>query len=256
MNTRLRVCAIFTFVFAALAWPAASYAQIKAIVSGGFRVAYQDVLPEFERTTGIKVETGSGPSQGNSPDAIPAQIRRGVAADVVLMSREGLDELIGEKKILAGSDVNLAQTPTGMVVRAGAPRPDISTAEAFKQTLLRAKSVAFPASTTGIYLVERLFPRLGIADAMKAKSSTVGAEAVARGEIEIAIRPASELVTVPGVTYVGPIPQDVQFISVFSGGVVASSQHVDAAKRLIAFMASDKAVAAIRKAGMESPAHR
>lgn len=254
MEMRLQASARLTFVLAvALGWPAVSSAQVKVIVSGGFRVAYQELLPEFERTTGITVTTGSGPSQGDSPNAIPAQIRRGVAADVVLMSREGLDEIMAEGKILAGSDVNLAQTPTGMAVRTGAQRPDINTVEAFKQTLLRAKSVAFPASTTGIYLVEKLFPRLGIADAMKAKSSTAGAAAVARGEVEIAIRPASELVTVPGVTYVGPIPHDVQFISVFSGGVVSGSTHVESAKQLIAFMASDKAAAAIRKAGMETP---
>jgi molybdate transport system substrate-binding protein len=167
------------------------------------------------------------------------------------MSREGLDELIAENRILKGSEVNLAQTPTGMAVRAGAPLPDINSVEAFKQTLLRAKSVAFPASTTGIYLVEKLFPRLGIAEAVAGKSSTVGAAAVARGEVEIAIRPYSELVTVPGVTYVGPIPKDVQFVSVFSGAVVTGSTQVDGAKRLIAFMASEKAAAAIRKAGME-----
>ncbi len=101
MNTRLQAIVRFTIVLAlALAWPAASFAQVKVIVSGGFRVAYQELLPEFERTTGIKVTTGSGPSQGNSPDAIPAQIRRGVPADAVLMSREGLDELIAENRIL------------------------------------------------------------------------------------------------------------------------------------------------------------
>lgn len=164
MKTRLQAAGRFMIVLAlALAWPAASFAQVKVIVSRGFRVAYQQLLPELERTTGIKVTTGAGPSQGDSPNSIPAQIRRGVPADVVLMSREGLDELIAENRIVKGSDVNLAQTPTGMAVRAGAPQPNISTAEAFKQTLLRAKSVAFPASTTGIYLVEKLFPRLGIA---------------------------------------------------------------------------------------------
>jgi molybdate transport system substrate-binding protein len=257
MNTRFQALARFTFVTAALLmWPAASFAQVKVIVSGGFRTAYETLLPEFERTTSIKVTTGTGPSQGDTPEVIGAQLRRGVPADVVLMSREGLDELIAEGRIAAGSDVNLAQTPTGMAVRAGAPMPDIRTVEAFKQTLLRAKSVAFPGSTTGTYLVKELFPRLGIADALASKSSTVGAAAVARGEVEIAIRPASELLNVAGVAYVGPIPTDVQFISVFSGAVVAGSKEVEASKRLIAFLASDRAATAIRNAGMEPPKAR
>ena len=107
---------------AVLAFPAASFAQIKVIISGGFSAAYQEVLPEFERTTGIKVTTTSGGSFGNAPTTIGAQLRRGVSADVVIMSREGLNELIAEGRIVAGTDTDLAQSPLGMAVRAGAPR--------------------------------------------------------------------------------------------------------------------------------------
>ena len=227
-----------------------SSAQLKVIASGGFRTAYQMVLPEFEQNTGIKVTTGAGASQGTSPDVIGAQLRRGVPADVVVMSREGLDELIAEGRIVARSVVDLAMTPTGMAVRAGAPLPDISTADAFKQTLLRAKSISFPASTTGFYLVKKLFPRLGIADALAAKSSTKGTTAVASGEVEIAIRPASELLNVAGIAYVGPVPAELQFISVFSAAIVEGSQEIDAAKRLIAFLAADQSATAIQIAGM------
>jgi molybdate transport system substrate-binding protein len=149
------------------------------------------VLPEFERTTGIKVSTAPGMSQGNNPTVILAQLRRGVRADVVILGREGLDDIIGHHRIVAGTDVNLAQTPLGVAVRAGAPKPDISTVDAFKAILLRAKSVAFMPSTTGIYLTTKLFPRLGIANEMAKKSTTLGVAEVAKGNAEIAIQPVS-----------------------------------------------------------------
>jgi molybdate transport system substrate-binding protein len=252
MHTRFQTLARALFALTTVfIWSAAANAQIKVITSGGFRTAYEAVLPEFEQITGIKVTTSTGPSQGNTPTVIGAQLRRGVPADVILLSREGLDELIAEGRIVKGSDVNLAQTPTGMAVRMGAPIPDISTVEAFKQTLLRAKSIAIPSSTTGIYLVKELFPRLGIAEALASKSSTSGPQAVAQGEVEITIRPASELLSIEGVSYIGPIPAELQFISVFSAAIVAGSKEIDASKRLIEFLASGKATIAIRKAGME-----
>jgi molybdate transport system substrate-binding protein len=233
----------------------ASLVQLHVIASGGFRTAYQRVLPEFERTTGIRVTTGAGASQGKSPDVIGAQLRRGVTADMVIMSREGLDELIEEGRLIADSVVDLACTPTGVAVRAGAPVPDISSVEAFKQTLLNAKSIAYPASTTGFYLADRLFPKLGIAEALAGKCSTRHVSAVANDEVEIAIRPASELLNVAGLHYAGPIPAEVQFISVFSAAIVTGSQEIAAARQLIAFLASEKTVPAIRHAGME-PAHK
>src|SRR6201982_2643918 len=147
-----------------LAWPHAAMAQIKVLMSGGFSGAYEQLLPEFERTSGIKVATGSGASQGTGPQTIAAQLARGVPANVVILSREGLSELIAAKRIVAGTDVNLARVPLGVAVRAGAPKPDVSTVEAFKQVLLEAKTVAIPGSTSGIWLTTDLFPRLEIAD--------------------------------------------------------------------------------------------
>lgn len=254
MNKRRHAPTGIVFVIAAvLALPTASFAQVelKVIISGGFSAAYQKVLPEFERTTGIKVTTTSGPSQGNSPDTIGSQIRRGVPADVVIMGKEGLVDLIKDGKIAAGTNVDLAQTPVGVSVRAGAPKPDISTVDAFKQTLLRAKSIAIPTSTVGIYLTTTLFPKLGIADEMTGKTRISDASAVAKGDAELAIRPVSELLPVPGIELVGAIPQKVQYNSVFSAAEVAGSKEPEAAKRLIAFLASEKAVAAIKNSGME-----
>src|ERR1700733_8002134 len=128
------------FAFALFALPAASFAQLNVIMSGGFSAAYQEALPDFEKSTGITVTTARGQSQGNGPNAIGAQLRRGAPADVVIMSKEGLEQLIADGKIAAGTQVDLARTPLGVDVGAGAPKPDISTVDAFKRTLLSAKS--------------------------------------------------------------------------------------------------------------------
>ena len=171
------------------------------------------------------------------------------------MNRAGLDELIAEGRIVAGTDVDVAQTYLGLAVRAGAPKPDISTVDAFRQTLLRAKSVTFDSSTTGIYLTTKLFPRLGIADEMAKKSTATGATAVASGDAEIAVQPVSEILPVRGVDLVGTIPAEVQYVAVFAAAVVAGSKETEAARRLIAFLTSEGATAAIKKSGME-PAKR
>ena len=223
------------------------------IVSGGFAPVLREILPEFQKSTGIEVEVGSGQSQGNGPNTIAAQLRRGVAADVVIMAREGLNELIADGRIAAGTDVDLAQTPLGVAVRTGARRPDIGTVDAFQQAMLRAKSVTFPGSTTGIYLATKLFPQLGIAAEMAGKISNTGVSAVAKGDAEIAVQPVSELLHISGVDYVGTIPTEIQYISVFSAAIVAGSKDAEAAKRLIAYLVSKEATPAIRQGGMERP---
>jgi molybdate transport system substrate-binding protein len=242
---------LVTAMAAVLALPTASFAQLNVITSGGFSVAYRELLPEFEKATGIRVNTTSGASQGSGPNTIGAQLRRGVPADVVIMSREGLSELIAEGRIVAGTDVDLARTPLGVAVRAGASKPEISTVDAFKKTMLRAKSVTFPGSTTGIYLTTKLFPQLGIADEMRGKVTNIGVAAVARGDAEMAVQPVSELLHAPGVDFVGTIPAEIQYVSVFTAAMVAGSKEPEASKRLIAFFASENATAAIKKSGME-----
>src|SRR6266545_1589149 len=130
--------------------PTIARAQLDVLMSGGFGGAYERLLPEFEKASGVKVTTRSGASQGSGPQTIAAQLARGVPADVVILSREGLSELIAAKRIVAGTDVDLARVPLGVAVRAGAPKPDVSTVDAFKQVLLKAKTVAVPGSTSGI----------------------------------------------------------------------------------------------------------
>src|SRR5246127_5699070 len=147
---------LFVILAAALFWPVAASAQLNVLMSGGFSGAYEKLLPEFERTSGIKVTTGSGASQGTGPQTIAAQLARGVPANVVILSREGLSELIAANRITAGTDVDLARVPLGAAVRAGTSKPDIGTVEAFRQTVLKAQAVAVPGSTSGIWLIADL----------------------------------------------------------------------------------------------------
>jgi molybdate transport system substrate-binding protein len=246
----------FSFVIFAtlLFWPVTSWARLNVLISGGFSGAYEQLLPEFERTSGIKVTTGSGASQGAGPQTIAAQLARGVPANVVILSREGLSELIAAKRIAPGTDVDLARVPLGVAVRAGTPKPDVSTVEAFKQVLLKAKTVAIPGSTSGIWLTTDLFPRLGIAEKINVKVTPRGTDAmgmVAAGSADLAVMPVSEIVRAPGVDFAGSVAPEIQFVQTFSAAVVAGSGDIEGSKRLIEFLASARASEAIRNSGME-----
>jgi molybdate transport system substrate-binding protein len=251
MKTWLNSIGAISVVAGVLTLQTAAFGQVRVIISGGFSAAYGDALPAFERATGINIVTTSGPSVGDGPNTIGAQLRRGVAADVVILSREGLNELIAERRIVAGTETDLAQVRLGVAVRVGSPKPDISTVEAFKRTLLRAKGV-FASGTTGVYLTSLLFPRLGIATEMSGKITTSN-EALARGDAELAVQPVSELLGGHDVNFIGLLPQELQKLTVYAAAVVASSKEVDAAKKLIAFLASQDAAAAIENHGMERP---
>ena len=245
---------VFAIWATLLMWPGSASAQIKVIISGGFSSAYEQLLPEFEQSTGIKVTTGSGASQGDGPQTIGAQLARGVPADVVILSREGLNDLIAAKRITAGTDVDLGRTPTGVAVRAQAPKPDLGTVKAVKRLLLNAKVIAIPGSTSGIWLTTDLFPRLGVAGKINVKVIARGSEMaamVATGDADIAIMPVSEILHAKGVDFAGPLPDEIQFVQTFSAAVTASSNDIPDAKRLIAFLSSAHASDAIRKSGLE-----
>jgi molybdate transport system substrate-binding protein len=231
------------FIAAVLFAPATLFGQLNVITSGGFGRAYQALIPAFEKQSGITVTTTRGFSQGNGPNTIVAQLRRGVTADVVILSKEGLDDLIAEGRIRSGTVVDLAQARLGVAVRAGLPQPDISTVQGFKTMVLRAKSVT-ASSTSGIYVTERLFPKLGIAKEVNGNIS-------AARETEITILPVSEIVNFPGLDFVGPVPKEIQFVSVFSAAIIAGTKQPEASGQLIAFLASENAKAAIRNSGME-----
>ena len=229
-------------------------AQLNVLISGGFNGAYDELLPEFERTSGIKVTTGSGASQGTSSQTIAAQLARGVPADVVILSREGLSELIAAKLIVAGTDIDLARVPVGVAVRAGTPKPDVSTVEGFKRVLLKAKTVVVPGSTSGIWLRTELFPRLGVADKIRVEVTPRGTGAAAMvvaGDADLALLPSSEILSAPGVELAGNLADEIQFIQTFSAAVVAGSEQIEGAGRLIEYLTSPRASEAIRKSGME-----
>ncbi len=237
-----------------LAWPLQALAQLKVIISGGFSGPYERLLPEFERASGIRVTTGSGASQGTGPQTIASQLAAGASFDVVILSREGLNDLIAAKRIAASTDADLAIVPLGVAVRSGAAKPDVGTVDAFKRAVTGARLVAVPGSTSGIFLVKELFPKLGIADKVNVKMSPRGSGAtamVAAGEAELAVMPVSEIMRVPGVDYAGTIPEEIQLNQTFSIAVVAGSTQVDGAKRLIAFLTSQSAAEAIRASGMK-----
>ena len=199
--------------------------RLNVLISGGFTGAYQQLLPGFEQASGIRVTTGSGASQGTGPHTIAAQLARGVPADVVILSREGLYELLVARRIVAGTDFDLARAPIGVAVRTGTSKPDVSTIEAFKQVLLKARTVAVPGSTSGIWLRTDLFPRLGIAERIRIE--------------------------------VGPRVQHRPGNSVCSdvfGSHRGRLERNRRAKRLIEYFVSARASEAIRKSGMEPTA--
>jgi molybdate transport system substrate-binding protein len=234
-------------------------AELNVMISGGFSLAYRELLPAFERTTGIAVATASAASQGTGPNTMKAQLERGARADVVILSREGLSELMAAGRIAGGTDVDLARVPIGAAVRLGKPKPDVGTVDAFKRTLLDAGSVAVPGSTSGIFLLNDVFPRLGLADKVSVKVGARGTDAtamVAAGDADIVLAPVSELVNVPGIEFVGRLPAEVQLLQIFAAAIVAGSDRREEAKRLIEFLASRQAAAAIEKSGMEPLGNR
>lgn len=238
--------------------PNSAEAQVDVMISAGFSPAYREVLPEFERTTGVVVTTKSAASQGAGSNTIAAQLQRGDRADVVILAKEGLDELIAEGRIIRGTETTLARVPLGAAVRAGADKPDIRTGEAFKRVLLDARLIVV-ASSSGIHLTKEILPRLGIAGKVAIRVVERSAEAtsmLAAGDADLAVLPVSAFSKVPGIEFVGKVPDEAQLVLVFMAAIVTGSNQHEAAKRLIEFLASERTVAAIRRSGMEPVAGR
>jgi molybdate transport system substrate-binding protein len=239
-------------------------ADVHVMISAGFYHVYSELGPAFERASGHHLVTTRGPSMGDSPESIPSRLARGEAADVVILDGGAADAL-GKRGLLhTDSKIELARSLIGMVVPAGAAKPDISSVEAFRSTLLAAKSIAYSDSGSGTYLSTTLFPRLGVADQIAGKSRKVRgppsgepvASVVARGEAEIGFQQVSELIHVPGVTFVGTLPAEVQPIFSFAGALTSTVQQPEAASALIRFLASPEAATVISKAGLLPPSPR
>jgi molybdate transport system substrate-binding protein len=236
----------------------ASAADVHVMISAGFFEAYSQLGPAFEKASGHRLVTTRGPSMGDSPEAIPTRLARGETADVVIMDGGATDELGKKGLVRPDSKVDLARSLIGMVVRAGATKPDIGSVEAFKSMLLAAKSIAYSDSGSGTYLSTTLFPKLGIADQIAGKTRKVRgppsgepvAAVVARGESEIGFQQVAELIHTPGVTFVGTIPADVQPPIFFSGALTKTVKQPEAATALIRFLTSAEAAPVITKAGL------
>ena len=233
----------------------ASAAEVRVMISGGLTAAYKALVPEFERLTGHKVLTAYGPSMGTTTNAIPVRLERGEAADVLIMVGYALDNLAKEGKVISDSRVELVKSPIGVAVKSGTPKPDISTSDALKRALLAVKTVAYSDSASGVYVSTEMFGKLGITDAMKDKARKIPAtpvgEIVARGDAEIGFQQVSELKPVEGIDIVGPLPDELQKITIFSAGIATASKEPDAGKALIKFLASPAARAEIVKSGMD-----
>jgi molybdate transport system substrate-binding protein len=227
-------------------------AEIVILTNQGVVSAVRELAPAFERASGNKVVVSYevGP-------AFMAKINSDAPADIVTQARDGMDELVKRGKVVAGTRADFARAGIGVAVKAGAPKPDIATADAFKRSMLAAKSIAYSrAGASGLYMA-KLMERLGIADEMKAKTKLVDgvpvAEVVAKGEAEIGMQQINVILPIAGIDYVGPLPSDLQDYVVFAAAVLAVSKQPEAATAMIRFMAEPAAAPLIRKGNMEPP---
>src|ERR1700680_2187238 len=232
---------------AALLGSAAAAANVQAadlhvMSSGGFTAAYKLLGPKFAASTGNTLDTALGPSMGKSPEAIPNRLQRGEPADAVIMVGYALDDLIKQGKVIPDSRVELADSRIGMVVRDGAPKPDIGSEAALKETLLHARSIAYSDSASGVYIERELFKRLGIEEQVKTKAKMIPkipvASVVATGDYEVGFQQVSELLPVKGAAYVGKIPESLQSVTRFAAGIPVGAQHPKEAKALLDYLAS------------------
>lgn len=232
----------------------ANAAEIEVLSAIGMQQAMQDLGPKFERATGHKLAITFAPA-----GVIVKRVQDGETADLVMLPRPALERLAKAGKLVAGSETLLARSGIGVAVRKGAPKPDISSPEALKRTLLAAKSITYSnpvfGGASGVHFA-KVLDRLGIANEMKSRTvfSKVPGEVgqvVARGEAEIAVHQNQELITVPGIEIVGPLPGDLQDTIVFSGAIMIGAKEAETGKALINFLRTPEAAAAIKAKGME-----
>jgi molybdate transport system substrate-binding protein len=240
---------------ATLLSPVAQAEELRVMTSGGFTAAYQLLGSKFTATTGNTLDTILGPSMGKTPEAIPNRLDRGEPADVVIMVGYALDDLIKRGKVVPSSRVELADSRIGMVVKSGAPVPDISTVDALRKTMLEAQSVAYSDSASGVYIQQQLFSKLGIEDQMKGRATMIPkipvASVVAKGEYQLGFQQVSELLPVAGATFVGRIPESVQSVTRYAAGIPVNAPHPREAKALLDYLSSPDAQAVVKSTGLD-----
>jgi len=224
--------------------------KIRMLSTLGLMGAMRSLSSTFEAASGIHVDADFAPTL-----ALLERLRDGEAADLVILTREGLDEMIGEGRVLAEGAADLARSYVGIAVRAGQPHPNIATEAALRTTLLAARSVAYSRlGASGVYFAQ-LIVRMGIAAEINARATVVEqgftAERLLSGEADLAVQQISELKQVGGIEVIGPVPHDLQAPAVFSAGRIANAKHADAADRLLRYLASPEVVPVLRQSGLE-----
>lgn len=231
--------------------------QIKILAGSAIETAMAVLIPQFEQSSGHKVTFDFNGAIGAMTD----RVQKGEAADVVIVSGPQIETLEKQGKVVAGSRADIARVGVGLFVRKGAPKPDISSVDAFKRTMLTARSIGWNDPAAGapvsIYMIG-VMERLGIADTMKPKTVAFKQrserfEAVARGDVEIGFNQISEIIAVPSVDLLGPLPAPIQNYTLFAGGIVATSKEQEAAKALIRFISSPVAQATWKAKGFDAP---
>lgn len=236
-------------------------ADVHVLATGALSVAFKQLVPAFERDTGNHLLISWGPSYGSSADSLPMRIKNGEPMDVCFMIGAALDEQIREGVFIPDTKADIAESAVGVAVRAGIPKPDISTPEKLKEALLAAKSVAFSEGASGTYITGTLFPKLGIAEQMKQKSvlikghELVGA-ALQRGEADLGLQQISELKAFKEIQFVAPLPREVQKVSVISAAISKTAQQAEVAKAFIKYLKSNSAIAVFDSTGLEQPQTR
>ena len=232
---------------------AARAAELKVFASVALTSALNELTPVYEKTTGDKLSIGYGLAAD-----LKKRILDGETADVIILTRPMMDDLQKQDKLAANSLANVAGTPVSVVARAGAPKPDISSVDAFKHALLTARSIVYadPAKggASGVYFANVL-NRLGISEQLKEKTILVpgaqAAEVVAKGDAELGIAQASEIVPVAGAQLVGPLPGELASTTMFTAGIGAASKAPDADKALIKFLTGPESTARLKTKGFE-----
>ncbi len=233
----------------------ASAADIQLMSTGALTGAMRDLQPRYEQETGNKLHISSGPSSGTTKDAIPIRLQNGEMPDVLIMVAQSLEKLVQEGQFVAALRLDIARSLVGVGVRKGAPKPDVSSVDALRNALLAAKSIGYSEGASGVYVSSRLLAKLGIADQVASRMKKITGElvgdAIARGEVEIGLQQVSELKAVNGVSFAGPLPEEVQNASVISLAIAQNAKEPQAARSLAGFLSSHDAAVWLVKSGLE-----
>ncbi len=230
--------------------------DVKVLATTAMKTVFEELAPQFQAQTGNRVTASFGPSV-----QIEKRLSEGEVADVVVLTNAAAADMVARGKVAAGSMVEIARSSLGVAVQRGAPKPDISSVDAFKRAMLAAKSVAVSkpvgAGLSGAHMA-KIFRNLGIAEAMEAKSK-YGAGGVSglvgliveRGEAEIGIQQIAELKAVPGIDFIGPLPRELQSVTPFCAAIPTAASHAEAGRKLVDFLRTEAAKRVVKAKGLE-----